>query len=68
MDYNKLIKDIVRAAKEDPAIVTNPESPFTNAKLTTTLKVEVRVSKTISEIDNEEAINSTKFVLLRITD
>ena len=68
MDYNKLIKDIIRAAKEDPAIVTNAESSFTNAKLTTTLKVEVKVSKSFPETDGEEPINATKFVLLRIND
>lgn len=68
MDYNKLIKDIIKAAKEDPSVCIDPELSSANTRLITTLKVEVKVSKTLSETDNEEAINSTKLVLLRIND
>ncbi len=69
MDYNKLIKGIIRAAKQDPAInISHPDISFEGARLTTTLKVEVKVSKILSESNTDEELNSTKFVLLRIED
>lgn len=66
MDYNKLIRDIIRAAKEDPAVRLDTELPL--ARLTTTLKLEVKVSKTLCEVINQEPINSTKLLLLNIND
>ena len=66
MDYNKLIRDIIRAAKEDPAV--RLDSEVSPARLTTTLKVEVKVSKKLSETMDEEPINSTKLLLLTIND
>ena len=66
MDYNKLIRDIIRAAKEDPAVRLDTE--LSSARLTTTLKLEVKVSKTLCEAINQEPINSTKLLLLNIKD
>lgn len=69
MDYNKLIKGIIRAAKKDPAFNIDTELPSADAKVTTTLRLEVKVSKILSEADSHDAsVNSTKFVLLRIND
>lgn len=69
MDYNKLIKGIIKAARQNPAIhIAHTEKAFGNAKLTTTLRLEVKVSKILSEANSEHAVNSTKFVLLRIED
>jgi len=68
MDFNKLIKDIIKAAKEDRAIYGNdPKSTIESIKLITTLKLEVRVSTDIDGID-EAPRNSTKLVLLTIND
>ena len=69
MDYNKLINGIIKAAKQDPAInIDHREMTSNNTKLTTTLKVEVKVSKIFSEKDCDEAVNSTKFIFLKIED
>ena len=66
IDYNKLIKDIVKAAKEDPAVYGAEE--IENSRLITTLKLEVRVSKNNSQLPDEIPKNSTKLVLLTLND
>jgi len=67
IDYNKLIKDIVRAAKEDPAVY-GAQTEMDNARLITTLKLEVKVSKNTSHMADEIPKNSTKLVMLTIND
>jgi hypothetical protein len=65
MDYNKLIRDIIKAARQDPAVnIIHPDS----SRVVTTLKLEVKVSKTFPEDINEETVNSTKLLLIRIKD
>ena len=69
MDYNKLINGIIKAAKKDPVLnIANPETTSDHATVTTTLRVEVKVSKIFSEKDCDEAVNSTKFIFLKIED
>ena len=69
MDYNKLIKGIIKAAKKDSTDkIGLSETDSDPAKLTTTLRVEVKVSNIHSDANDEEAVNSTRFVLLRIDD
>lgn len=67
MDYNKLIKDIIRAAKKDSA-VCGKDSETENARLITTLRLEVKVSKNNPQMIENAKQNSTKLVLLTIND
>lgn len=69
MDYNKLVRDIIKAAKEDPAIQVNElNSSAKKVNFVTTLKLEVRVSIDPEELYDEVPRNSTKLVMLQIND
>jgi hypothetical protein len=69
MDYNKLVRDIIKAAKEDPAIQVNElNSSAKKVNFVTTLKLEVRVSIDPDELYDEVPRNSTKLVMLQIND
>jgi len=69
IDFNKLIKDIINAAKEDPNVYSASENYHDDrSKLITTLKLEVTISKdpVTSYGDNQK--NSKRLVLLTIND
>jgi len=69
MDFNKLIKDIIKAAREDATMCVNDQGfSIGNTRLITTLKLEVKVSTDSSYTDDEVPRNSTKMVLLTIND
>ena len=69
IDFNKLIKDIINAAKDDPNVYPTTENYNDDrSKLITTLKLEVTISKdpVTSYGDNQK--NSKRLVLLTIND
>ena len=69
IDFNKLIKDIINAAKEDPNVYSATENYHdVRSKLITTLKLEVTITKdpVTSYGDNQK--NSKRLVLLTIND
>ena len=69
IDFNKLVRDIIKAAKEELALGLNgADGPGKNTRLTTTLKLEVRVIKHSLDDGGDAPINSTKVVLFSIND
>jgi hypothetical protein len=69
MDFNKLIRDIIRTAKEDPSIMINGDDQNVEyTRLTTTLKLEVKVSRDFVNAQGEEPRNATKLILLTFYD
>jgi len=69
IDFNKLIKDIINAAKEDPNVYpTNANYTDDRAKLITTLKLEVTVTNDSLTAYGENQKNSKRLVLLTIND
>jgi len=69
IDFNKLIKDIINAAKEDPNVYpTNENYADDQAKLITTLKLEVTVTNDSFTSYGENQKNSKRLVLLTIND
>lgn len=65
IDFNKLIKDIIRAAKEGQNIHPNQ---IENVRLVTTLKLEVTISRDSLQHLQNDPKNSTRLVLLTIND
>lgn len=65
IDFNKLIKDIVRAAKEGQNVQPNQNE---NVRLVTTLKLEVTVSRDSLKQFQSDQKNSTRLVMLTIND
>jgi len=69
IDFNKLIKDIINAAKEDPSVYpTSANYTYDRAKLITTLKLEVTVTNDSLTAYGENQKNSKRLVLLTIND
>ncbi|HEV8505485.1 MAG TPA: hypothetical protein VGQ53_08800 [Chitinophagaceae bacterium] len=69
IDFNKLIKDIIGAAREEAAAKVNKVSPLEeNNKLSITLKLEVSISKNSTEVYNDNQKSSRKLVLLTINE
>ena len=69
IDFNKLIKDIISAAKEDPNIyATNEAYQGDRSELVTTLKLEVTVSKDSARPYGDTQKSSKRLVLLTIND
>jgi hypothetical protein len=69
IDFNKLIKDIINAAKEDPNVYpTSANYTDDRAKLITTLKLEVTVTNDSLTAYGENQKNSKRLVLLTIND
>jgi hypothetical protein len=69
IDFNKLIKDIINAAKEDPSVYpTSANYTDDRAKLITTLKLEVTVTNDSFTTYGENQKNSKRLVLLTIND
>jgi transcriptional/translational regulatory protein YebC/TACO1 len=65
IDFNKLIKVIVRAAKEGQNVHPNQNE---NVRLVTTLKLEVTVSRDSSKHFQSDQKNSTRLVMLTISE
>lgn len=65
IDFNKLIKDIIRAAKEGQNVSSNQNE---NVRLVTTLKLEVTISKYSLQHFQNDKKNSTRLVLLTLND
>ena len=69
IDFNKLIKDIINAAKDDPKVYTTNESYGDDrSKLITTLKLEVTITKDSFTPFGDNQKNSKRLVLLTIND
>ena len=69
IDFNKLIKDIINAAKEDRNVyISNEVYEDDRSTLVTTLKLEVTVSKDSSRPYGDNQKNSKRLVLLTIND
>ena len=69
IDFNKLIKDIINAAKEDPNVYPASENYADDqAKLITTLKLEVTITKDSFTPYGDNQKNSKRLVLLTIND
>ena len=69
IDFNKLIKDIINAAKEDPNVYA-PNEVYNDdrSRLFTTLKLEVTISKDPGRPYSDTQKNSKRLVLLTIND
>ena len=69
IDFNKLIKDIINAAKEDRNVYpTTKNYADDQAKLITTLKLEVTITKDSFAHYGDNQKNSKRLVLLTIND
>jgi hypothetical protein len=69
IDFNKLIKDIINAAKEDPNVYTaHHVYNDDRTKLVTTLKLEVTISKDPARPYGDIQKQSKRLVLLTIND
>lgn len=65
IDFNKLIKDIIRAAKEGQNVYPNQNE---NVRSVTTLKLEVTISRESLQHFQSDQKNSTRLVMLTIND
>jgi len=68
IDFNKLIKDIINAAKDDPNVYPTTENYDDRSKLITTLKLEVTITKDPVSSYGDNQKNSKRLVLLTIND
>ena len=67
MDFNKLIKDIIGAARGEATANLNRVKPFNeNNKLSITLKLEVTISKKSTQVYQDNQKSSRKLVLLTL--
>lgn len=69
IDFNKLIKDIVSAARGEATTNLSRGMPFSDTnKLSITLKLEVTISKNSEQVHQVNQKGSRKLVLLNIDD
>lgn len=69
IDFNKLIKDIVSAARGEATTNLSRVMPFSDTnKLSITLKLEVTISKNSEQVHQVNQKGSRKLVLLNIDD
>ncbi len=69
IDFNKLIKDIISAARgEATANLSRAKSFDEGNKLSITLKLEVTISKNSTQVYRDNQKSSRKLVLLTIDD
>ena len=69
IDFNKLIKDIITAARGEAAANLNRVKPFDESdKLSVTLKLEVTINKNSTQLFEGNQKSSRKLVLLTIND
>jgi len=69
IDFNKLIKDIIGAARGEATANSNRTSPLEeNNKLSITLKLEVSISKNSTEVYKDNQKSSRKLVYLTINE
>jgi hypothetical protein len=69
IDFNKLIKDIISAARGEATANLNRVRPFgEDNKLSITLKLEVTISKNSTQVYQDNQKSSRKLVLLTIDD
>jgi hypothetical protein len=69
IDFNKLIKDIISAARGEATENLNRVRPFGgDNKLSITLKLEVTISKNSTQVYRDNQKSSRKLVLLTIDD
>jgi len=67
IDFNKLIKDIISAARGEATANLNRVKPFSeNNKLSITLKLEVTISKKSIQVYQDNQKSSRKLVLLTL--
>ena len=67
IDFNKLIKDIIGAARGEATANLNRVKPFNeNNKLSITLKLEVTISKKSTQVYQDNQKSSRKLVLLTL--
>ena len=67
IDFNKLIKDIIGAARGEATANLNRVMPFSeNNKLSITLKLEVTISKKSTQVYQDNQKSSRKLVLLTL--
>jgi len=67
IDFNKLIKDIISAARGEATANLNRVRPFSeNNKLSITLKLEVTISKKSTQVYQDNQKSSRKLVLLTL--
>ena len=67
MDFNKLVNDIILAARKDPGIYPDYKEDE-NIKVITTLKFEVTVSRYSLQQYQSSPKNSTRLVSFTIND
>lgn len=69
IDFNKLIKDIVSAARGEATTNLSRVMPLSDTnKLSITLKLEVTISKNSEQVHQVNQKGSRKLVLLNIDD
>ena len=69
IDFNRLIKDIIRAARGEATGIPGGITPFgENNKLSITLKLEVTISKNSEQVYSDNQKSSRKLVLLTINE
>ena len=67
IDFNKLVKDIIGAARGEATANLNRVKPFSeNNKLSITLKLEVTISKKSTQVYQDNQKSSRKLVLLTL--
>jgi hypothetical protein len=69
IDFNKLIKDIISAARGEAAVNLSRVNLFNeNNKLNITVKLEVTISKNSAQVHQVNQKGSRRLVLLTIDD
>jgi hypothetical protein len=69
IDFNKLIKDIISAARGEATTNLSRVMPFSDTnKLSITLKLEVTISKNSEQVHQVNQKGSRRLVLLNIDD
>jgi len=69
IDFNRLIKDIIRAARGEATGIPGAITPFgENNKLSITLKLEVTINKNSAKVHQVNQKGSRRLVLLTIDD
>jgi hypothetical protein len=69
IDFNKLIKDIISAARGEATANLSRVKPYgENNKLSITLKLEVTISKNSAQVHPVNQKGSRRLVLLTIDD
>ena len=69
IDFNRLIKDIIRAARGEATGIPGGITPFgENNKLSITLKLEVTINKNSAQVHQVNQKGSRRLVLMTMDD